>query len=334
MNQRAKRQKPASPRQGSRPVRASSHVLPVEKPSVSLLWSGAAAGLFMLFLTALPSPLPVVNPAIYQRTAEARWNQMIGTIAGGIDSYHGDVGVYLKDLKTGRVYEHLADHSFVSASLIKLPIMVAVFQAIRDGRLALHTRIRYHRRDRRSGSGRLKFARAGGYFPVSFLVYKMMTLSDNTATAMLIQQLGYDYLNDVFMKVGLTETRINPTGMSLASRVNPLYDNYTTPREMGLLLEKIYRHELVSDGFSDMMLDIMKSVNSHNRLARNLPPSWQLAHKTGLLRKNCHDVGIVFTPEGDNYILCVLTGENHNYRMAKHMIERLGQLAYEYMGNS
>jgi beta-lactamase class A len=82
------------------------------------------------------------------------------------------------------------------------------------------------------------------------------------------------------------------------------------------------------------MLEIMKGASySRGRLARDLPNDFKLARKTGLLRKNCHDMGIVFTPDGD-YIICVLTGRNKNYEVAKGLISSVGRKAYEYMHNS
>jgi beta-lactamase class A len=103
---------------------------------------------------------------------------------------------------------------------------------------------------------------------------------------------------------------------------------------MGSLLEKIYRHQVVNDGLSDLMIEIMKGANARTRLARDLPRDWQFARKTGLLRKNCHDVGIVFAPEGD-YILCVLTNnKTENYRVAKGLISSVGKQAYDYIDQS
>lgn len=258
---------------------------------------------------------------------------MQNTMADIISHYEGDVGVYIKDLKTSRVYAHNADDAFISASLIKLPIMIATFEAIWQGKLNLNTKIKLQRQNRRDGSGRLKWAHTGVTYPVSQLIYMMMTRSDNTATAMLIDQVGYDYLNQQFKQFGLVATRINPSGMSLANHLTPSEDNYTTPREMGLLLEKLYKHELVNDGLSDLMLEIMKGADSKSRLAEHLPAQWKFARKTGLLRKNCHDVGIVYTPQG-NFIICVLTGQNRTYHKAKGVIASIGRTAYNYLGNS
>ncbi len=301
--------------------------------SVSWWWAGMVFFLFGFYFFARPTKAVVSSPL--PSPTDVRWNAMVKNIEEMVQGYNGDVGIYIKNLKNGRTYEYHTEHSFVCASLIKLPIMAATFEAIHEGRITLNTRIRYRRNYRREGSGVLKWARPGAYYPLSYLIYQMITKSDNTATAMIIDLLGYDYLNEKFAKMGLQATRIAPTGMSLASRLsNPALDNYTTPVEMASILEKIYKHQMVSDGLSDLMLEIMKGANSRTRLSKNLPQDWQFARKTGLLRKNCHDVGIVFSPEGD-YILCVLTnGRTENYKVAKGLISSVGKQAYEYIDQS
>jgi beta-lactamase class A len=96
-----------------------------------------------------------------------------------------------------------------------------------------------------------------------------------------------------------------------------------------LLLEKIYRRELVSPEASDEMLLILKHQKLRDRLPRYLPTGWLIAHKTGLLRKACHDVGIVFSPKG-NYMICVMTGQDTNYRAAKQFIASVGRITFDY----
>ncbi len=302
-------------------------------PGMGMFFAFAFVSIFVLEkqksqqVEAAPTPVKDIRE-------EARWTAMQNTMADLISHYDGDVGVYIKDLKTNRIYAHNADDAFISASLIKLPIMIATFEAIWQGKLTLNMKIKLERQYRRDGSGRLKWAHSGVSYPVSQLIYMMMTRSDNTATAMLIDKLGYDYLNEQFKEFGLVATRINPSGMSLANYLKPSQDNYTTPREMGLLLEKLYKHELVNDGLSDLMLEIMKGADSKSRLAEQLPAQWKLARKTGLLRKNCHDVGIVYTPQG-NFIICVLTGHNRTYHKAKGIIASIGRTAYNnYLGSS
>ena len=293
-------------------------------------WLAAAGVLLSFALLGGPEP----GTADDRPTAEdLRWTEMVSVLDREIDAYDGRVGVYIKDLRTGKTYERNADKPFVSASLIKVPVMAATLRAVRDGLLTLDTPLRIHRTHKRGGSGRLKWARNGTRMRVSRLLYEMITGSDNTATAVLIDRLGYAYLNAAFEEFDLYVTRINPKGMSLADHILASEDNYTTAREMGALLEKIHRHQLVSDGFSDLMVETMKGANRHTRLAQYLPPQWEFARKTGLLRRNCHDVGLLYA-DGSEYVICVLTGENDTYRKAKGFISSLGRTAYSFLGHS
>jgi beta-lactamase class A len=106
-------------------------------------------------------------------------------------------------------------------------------------------------------------------------------------------------------------------------------ENYTTPREMGFLLEKIYRKEAVSKSMSNMMLDILKRNKSHSRIRKGVPISWEVGHKTGLLRKSCSDVGIVFSPKGD-YILAILLDDVPSYRSGKEFIAKIAKTTSEF----
>src|SRR5581483_11161267 len=183
---------------------------------ISWLWSFPALLILgVMLLGRARAPAAAETTAL---KSDEKWNRMISEIRQKADQYNGDVGVYIKNLKTGRAFEYHTDHTFVCASLIKLPVMIATFDAIKEGRVTLSTRIRYKREFRRDGSGHMKYARLGAYYPLSYLIYQMMTKSDNTATAMIIDLLGYDYLNQRFEAMGLQATRIRPTGMSLASR--------------------------------------------------------------------------------------------------------------------
>lgn len=292
------------------------------------------SGLGLLFIFLLLAVGTGGNKALdLMGTENTRWQQMCGAIDKTVNGYDGDVAIYIKDLTTGRAYERNANRPFLSASLIKIPVMAAVLKAVKEGHISLDSQMKIRKRYRRGGSGRLKWARSGKAMSVSGLMYKMVTESDNTAAAMLINLVGYQYLNQSFDDFGLKMTRIHPAGMSLANYMRPDRENYTTAREMGYMLERIYHKQLVSDGFSDLMLEVMKDAEAKTRLAKYLPRNFKLARKTGLLRKNCHDVGIVFSPDGD-YVICVLTGSNRSYRQAKGLIASVGKKAYQFISHA
>jgi len=305
---------------------------------------GAGARVFAA-LAAAALAFPLYQAGVYfsatlkappeepQKTVEApinnaEWRNMTAGLENASASYSGRVGIYLKDLHTGKTWQYNPDRLFPSASLIKLPIMAAVFEKIKAGELTLDTQIKLSRQDRWGGSGSLKWVREGTNLSVMEILYKMITESDNTATRMFIDYLGLDFLQLEFSRLGLLYTKIYSEGLSLTSgRV--ARENYTTAREMAGMLEQIYKGKLVDKDASEQMLDFLKHNKSRSRLRRGLPMGWEIGHKTGLLRKSCHDVGIVFSPRGD-YIIAVLTSNVPNYSSAKNFISRVAKLTYKY----
>ncbi len=262
--------------------------------------------------------------------SDPAWRNMVTALHEMALRYDSRVGVYLKDMRTGRVWEHHADDLFPSASLIKIPVMAAVFEKVRQGEMTMNTKLVLRRRGRAGGSGSLKWRHDGTRVNVRELLDKMIIESDNTAMKMLVNRMGMYYLQQQFTKFDLAYTQIYPEGLSLTSgRV--AYENYTTAREMASLLEKIYRRQLVDRFSSELMLNILKQNKGHSRLAKYLPISWGLGHKTGLLRKSCHDVGIIFSPRGE-YILAVLTGQVADYKTAKNFISKVAKITFDYYG--
>jgi beta-lactamase class A len=256
------------------------------------------------------------------------WQTFAGALRQRAKRFDGTVGYIVKDLRTGEVVESNQTGVFPSASLIKLPIMVVAFQAVQEGRLSLAMPITLRRQDRRGGSGVLKFASPGTVFTLRELLEYMIIHSDNTATELIVQQLGFEYIQSTFQHLGLKDTEIHPDGFRLAAR-HVAEDNRTSPRDMAFCLEKIYQRKMVSAGASDQMLDILKHQKLRDRLPRFIPTGWEIAHKTGLLRRACHDVGIVFSPGGD-YLICVLTSHDATYKTAKRFIASLGRITFDY----
>src|SRR5258708_14876106 len=269
---------------------------------------------------ALSAAVVPINPDDWQTFASALRHR--------VHRFNGTVGYIVKDLRTGHVVEANETGVFPSASLIKLPIMVAAFQAVHDKRLSLSMRIALRRQDKRGGSGVLKFAVPGTIFTLRELLEYMIIHSDNTATELVVQQLGLEYLQNTFHQLGLLDTEIHADGFRLAAR-HVVDDNRTSPRDMAFLLEKIYQRRMISADASDQMLDILKHQKLRDRLPRFIPTGWEIAHKTGLLRRACHDVGIVFSPGGD-YLICVLTSHDATYKTAKHFIASLGRITFDY----
>ncbi|MBI5595119.1 MAG: serine hydrolase [Elusimicrobia bacterium] len=272
---------------------------------------------------APPSAAPAANDPF-----RASFDAMTGELEKAAAVQRWRTGLYIKDLQRGYEWSYHADDLFPAASLIKLPIMVGVFEKIQRGQLSLYSKLKLRRTTRMGGSGSLKWSRDGTAYTVRYLLEKLIKESDNTAMMLLLDEVGIGFLQQFFPQMGLVYTEINPDGLRLSSGF-VRSENYTTAREMGTLLERIYRGEVVNGFASELMLDILKRKRARSRLAKHLPPGWQIAHKTGLLRRSCHDAAIVFSPNGD-YVLVTLTGRVDSYPTAKEFIARLGKTTYKH----
>jgi len=269
------------------------------------------------------------GPAVLHRpTISTReFDRMTAEMRRQITRFRGKVCVYVKNLETDQEWAYNANVKVPSASLIKIPVMIGVYEKIGRGELSLDQRVTLNRSARKAGSGQLKWRNNGEQFTIRELLEEMITVSDNIAQEMLIQTVGMEYLQRQFSASGLIHTNLTRQGLTL--RPYTSVENFTTAREMGMILEDLYRCRKMDPRLCQEMLGIMQRVKYKDRLPRYMPKDYGLSHKTGLLRRACHDVGIVYSPAGD-YIICVLTANGPSYRDSKRFIAKVGSISYRY----
>ncbi|MBC7349666.1 MAG: serine hydrolase [Candidatus Aminicenantes bacterium] len=258
---------------------------------------------------------------------QERWEANSRRILQRIASFRGETGLVVKDLQTGWTFLHNDEALFPAASLIKIPIMVACFKAVEEGRVSLTEKYVLRRQDRVGGSGLLRRKRNGRVFTYEELIDYMVTHSDNIATNVIIKKLGFNYISQVFEELGLRDTVLNRQMMDFRARENGL-ENYTSAREMAELLEQIYKGRCLNASISERCLDVLRRQKINDRLPRFLPREATVAHKTGQEREVCHDAGIVFSPHGD-YIIIVLVRTWTGPLTTKTFIARLSSYFYQ-----
>ena len=262
---------------------------------------------------------------------EAGWNELKRNLNTEIRSFNGQAGVVVEDLRTGRILVHQPSRPFPAASVIKVPMMTACFQAATEGKLDLNSTVMVRPADKVSGSGVLKAMPGQREVRVSTLIDWMITRSDNTAANLLISRLGMGYYNQHFQQMGLSGTRLARPMMDFSQRKEGV-ENYTTAQDMARVLRKLYRAEAVSPQASRAGLDLLRRQHLRDRIPALLPEGVPVAHKTGLERSVCHDAGIIFTRKGD-LLICVLTQRKGKgtSQPAKRFIARLAQHTYRYV---
>lgn len=273
----------------------------------------------------------VIFSAIYYLTYIDRcedYHMLMDDIKMRSDEFSGEVGIFIKDMWTGKTIRINSEKMFPSASLVKIPIMAAVFQAEEDGLLEFSDEIMLRWRHKVWAKHGLYKKRVGTKYTTLDLVKRMIITSDNTATNMLVEKLGFGYINRNFVNFGLSNTDLRRGIMELKWRKRGI-DNYTTAEDMAFLLEEIYHKRLVTRKASGKMLDILKMQRVNDRIPYLLPDNIDIAHKTGSLRDTISDVGIVFTSKGD-FIICVLTLNSQNWKTAKKFIRKIADYTYRF----
>lgn len=169
-------------------------------------------------------------------SAEQAINELIG-------GFQGTVSLYAKNLGSGAEFSIKPDVPVRTASTIKLPILIAVFQAVQDGKAKWDEELELKEDDKVSGSGVLREFSPGRY-KLRDLANLMIVVSDNTATNLILERFTADYVNTVMEKYGFAKTRANRKilgnrGEQGVSEFGKKEENrkfgigVSTPREMG-----------------------------------------------------------------------------------------------------
>ncbi len=237
-----------------------------------------------------------------------------------------EAGIYLVDLDNKNYVNLRGSNVFSAASTIKVPVLVAFFEDVDAGKIRLDEKLAVTKEVIGGGSGYMQYKEIGTKYSALHTATDMIRVSDNTATNMLIQRLGgADVLNQRFAEWGLNNTVIR----------NPLPDltgtNTTSPEDLGNLLIKINRGDLISLRSRDRLLEIMRKTTTRTLLPQGLEKGATIAHKTGDIRPSLGDVGIIDMPNGKRYVASVLVKRPDNDPQAKILIQKISQTAYQHL---
>ena len=212
-------------------------------------------------------------------------------IASTIKAFHGDMGLYARNLVTGETIAVNADERFPTASLIKVAVMAEVFHQIAEGRLALDTTVTLRAPDKAGDETvPLNMLHPGVVLTVDDLLHFMIAYSDNTATNLLVGLVGTANVDAFLDANGLTKTRLyRPTFRDGHADVLPEEEKEyglgsTTPREAARLMELIAEGKLVSRGACDRMIALLAMQQDRAMIPRSLPFEREeilVANKTG-----------------------------------------------------
>lgn len=234
------------------------------------------------------------------------------TLSEITSDFNGTAGVYVYNLKTNKEAGVNADTIFPTASIVKVPILIGLFNKIHQGKHKLTDSLLYKEERAYGGSGLMQFFKDSTVTDIRTAAALMITYSDNTSS-LWCQELagGGKDINKLMKQLDLEHTRVN-------SRTEGRDDDWevygwgqTTPREMASLLVKIRKGELVSPAASEEMYRMMTNCFYTDNALSQIPPYVQTAAKQGMVNESRSELVMVNAPHGD-YVFYIATKNNED----------------------
>lgn len=227
----------------------------------------------------------------------------------------GEYGYTIIELDDDEVITNRGDSRYVAASTVKVAVAAYVYKQIELGKIDPEKTLVYTSADYEAGTGSLQASAVGSKFKVSYLLDRMIKVSDNVATNILIRTYGRSNI----------QAYLNANGLS---EIN-LVKNEVSPTVMAKLLSKIYNTEIVSVASRDALIGLMTGSLDATRIVAGVPTSVKVAHKIGTQVAAISDIGVVYLPD-NNYILSVYSKKVVGEVDAKAVIKEISRLVYEY----
>lgn len=262
--------------------------------------------------------------------------------------------VHARDLQTDAEAGVRADELVVAASVFKIAVLVELFRRSASGGIDVTERVRVTAADRSMGPTGLSVTVDDVEISWRDLAYLMMSVSDNTATDVIMRKLGNDAINDTLRELGLEQTTlegtcadllgtiVEDTGIELGTRLadvepdamrrwrslDPTRTSRTTPEEITRLLAMISRDEAAPPQACAEILRIMSLQVWPHRLTSGFPDGVRLAAKTGTLPGIRNEAGLVEYADGKRYAVAVFTRANTFVDRQPAVDAAIGQAAY------
>lgn len=260
-------------------------------------------------------------------------------IQQAISGYNGDIGIYVKNLRTGKTVSINADTIFPTASIVKVPILLGIMNRIEKGAVKYDSLLTYKDSLLYEGSDILGSFKSNEKIALKKVIMLMLTTSDNTASLWLQSLAGTgSTINEILESIGLKNTRVNSRTAGREANRTQYGWGQTTPVEMGTLFEKIYRNEIFSATACERMMRCLgRNYWDEEEAISMIPPTIEVFSKNGCVNASRSEAMIVNAPMNP-YVFCIFTKNNKDQRWtydneAWTMARKVSKILWVYYGS-
>ncbi len=210
-------------------------------------------------------------------------NKLRSKLSEAIQGFNGDVGIYIKELKTGRTVAINADTIFPTASIVKVSILIGVMDKIEKGELHYDSAHVYKDSLLYEGEDILGSFKDGEKILLKKIIMLMLTTSDNTASLWLQKLAGTGIrINEILDSMGFVNTRVNSRTPGRENNRTIYGWGQTTPKEIGTLFEMIYRNKIFSPATCERMMRCLgRNYWDEDEAISQIPPYIEVFSKNG-----------------------------------------------------
>lgn len=228
-----------------------------------------------------------------------------------IAGFNGNIGIYVKNLRTGTTASFNADTIFPTASIVKVPILLGIMNRIYNGELDYDSTLTYKDSLLYEGSDILGSFKNDEKILLKKVMMLMLTTSDNTASLWLQSIAGTGTrINEILDSLGLKNTRVNSRTTGRENNRTQYGWGQTTPFEMGTIFENIYRNKIYSTAACERMMRCLgRNYWDEDEAISQIPPTIEVFSKNGCVNASRSEVLLVNAPHNP-YIFCIFTKNN------------------------
>jgi beta-lactamase class A len=291
-----------------------------------------------LYIAVLLASFAIIMTAQTSKDTSALKSKVDSIIA----SHKGTFAVAFKDLKTNATLYVNEHERFHAASTMKTPVMIEVFKQIKEKKISLQDSVVIKNSfksiidgsdyslsltdDSEDGL----YDQIGKKATIYDLIYKMITVSSNLSTNILIGIVGPDNVMKTMKSLNVNDLQVL-RGVEDTKAFNEGKNNTTTAFDLSILFEMIAKKQMISDESCDAMVKILLAQKFNDMIPAKLPQEVKVAHKTGSITNVQHDSGIIYLPDGRVYILVILSKDLVSNKDGIEAVATLSKVIYNFM---